>query len=354
MRRLVFALVLLALALPAAARRRAVSVRPYPDCSMVTGTAAVTFTRDEGRTLAPSAEAPRPISYTYGLAASLEEPDTLFAWHGDDLLVSKDAGCSWRVEATVPGADFPPRLTPARGGRVYAWSDNRHFLVRYDARGAKSLKQPVDFVGFGADPVSGEHLRAGGVDGSIWESLDGGESWEPLGRIEATNVYRVIFDPNDLDHVVAGTMVNGAHVSRDGGKTWTRATGISARDANVFELAISPVDGSRVWAMGIDLSGSGRHIFVSSDGGATYEKVITEEAGVKLVNGPTMAAHPTNRDVFYFVFGTFFQGYGTDLFRYDLATRELTMTHNGSDDINAIVFSRRMPSLMYLGVESMD
>ena len=320
---------------------------------MITGTAAVTFTHDQGRSLAPSAESPRPISYTYGLAASLDEPDTFFAWHGDDLLVSKDAGCSWRVEATIPGADFPPRLTPARGGRVYAWSDNRLFFVRHDSRGPRSLKQPVEFVGLGADPANGEHLRAGGVDGTIWETLDGGETWEPFGRIEGLSFYRFVFDPSDLDHVVAGTVTTGAHVSRDGGKTWTRATGIAARAANVFELVISPVDPSRVWAMGIDLD-FGKYVFASSDGGATYEKVVSESPDVNLVNGPTMAAHPKNPDVLYFVFGTHFQGYGTDVFRFDLASRELTVAHNTSDDINAIVFSRRMPSLMYLGLESVD
>src|SRR5690349_17667569 len=114
-----------------AARRRAVRVPElYPLCSMITGTAAVTFTLDEGHTLAPSATPLEPIAYTYGLAA-LDTPDTLIAWHRNDLLLSNDAGCSWRVVANIPGADFPPTITPAKGGRAYAWSENRSFLVRY-------------------------------------------------------------------------------------------------------------------------------------------------------------------------------------------------------------------------------
>ena len=118
-----FLSLLLLLALPAAARRRAVSPREfYPPCSMVTGNSAVTFTRNEGFTLTPFAAAPQPIAYTYGLAAMIDQADTLVAWSGDDLLISDDAGCSWRVAATVEGADFPPKLEPARGGRVYAWS----------------------------------------------------------------------------------------------------------------------------------------------------------------------------------------------------------------------------------------
>ncbi|HEX8253985.1 MAG TPA: hypothetical protein VF846_12630 [Thermoanaerobaculia bacterium] len=106
-----------------AARRRTVRTpAPHPQCSMITGTGAVTFTRDHGRTLAPIAVAATPLTYTYGLTAMIDEPETLMAWHRDDLLTSTDGGCSWRVAATVPGADFPPYLEPARNGRVYAWS----------------------------------------------------------------------------------------------------------------------------------------------------------------------------------------------------------------------------------------
>jgi hypothetical protein len=265
------------------------------------------------------------------------------------------------VVATIPGAEFPPSITPAPGGRAYAWSENRSFLVRYDSRGAKTLKQPVDFMGLGVDPENGEKLRAGGVDGTIWESLDGGESWDYFGRLEGAPLYyRFVFDPADLDHVVAGTVSNGAYVSRDGGKSWTQAAGIAPRLANVFTFAVSPVDGNRVWAMGIDLDytnddpSHGRHIYLSDDGGATYRAVVHEAPGVKLINGPTMAPHPTNKDVLYFVFGTHVYQYGTDVFRYDAATNALTMHHNDQNDINAIAFSRRDPNVMYFGLEKVE
>jgi hypothetical protein len=332
---------------------------------MITGTGAIAVSRNHGQTLVPNAEAARPISYTYGVAAMLDAPNTLVAWNRDDLLISEDRGCSWRVVTTIAGSDFPPTLTPARGGRVYAWSDNRSFVVRYDSRGAKTLKPPTDFMGFGVDAQNGEHLRAGGNDGSMWESFDGGESWEPRGRLEGSVfTYRFVFDPANLEHVVAGTVNNGAFVSRDGGKNWTKSIGIGKSGANVFQFAISPVDPNRVWAMGIDLEGSnnpddsshGRHIYVSNDGGATYAAAIDEAPGVKLINGPTMAAHPTNADVLYFVFGTHIFQYGTDLFRFDLSKpHELElMHHDGMDGINAIAFAPSDPNVMYLGIQTID
>jgi hypothetical protein len=346
------------IAFSADARRRAVTPAVhYPQCGMVTGTAAVTFTRNDGLTLAQSTQSAQPLTYTYGVATLLDEADTVVAWNRDDLLISTDGGCSWRVAATIPGSDFPPTLTPARGGRVYAWSDNREFLVRYDARGAKALRAPTAFSGLTPDATNADRVRAAGTDGSLWETLDGGESWSRLGgSIGAPLTYRVAFNPNDLDHIVAGTLVQGALFTHDAGRTWTRATGIAPATANVFQVLFSPADPNRVWAMGInDAEGNepsrGRHIYLSDDGGATYRPVVDEAPGVKLINGPTMAAHPTSRDVLYFTFGTHFYDYGTDLFRYDAASNALTMTHNAHDGINAIAFSRTKPNVMYLGVE---
>lgn len=365
-RRIALSLVtVLVLALPAAAqRRRAVTPREvYPPCSMVTGNSAVTFTRNEGFTLAPFAEAPRPISYTYGLATMVDEQDTLVAWHNDDLLISTNAGCSWRIAATVAGADFPPKLETAKGGRVYAWSENRFFFVRYDARGAVKLNQPIEFMGVGIDPNDSDRIRAGGINGTLWESTNGGDSWTQLpSKIDAALIYRFTFDPNDLDHILAGTVSKGGFVTRDGGKNWTRSRGFGGEEgANVFHFAMSPADTNRVWAFAIDLEQSrlgdashGRHIYQSDDGGETFREVVDEAPGVKLINGPTMAAHPTNKDVLYFIFGTHIFQYGTDLFRYDAASQQLTLTHSTLDDVNAIAFSRKSPTVMYLGVEAVD
>jgi photosystem II stability/assembly factor-like uncharacterized protein len=359
-RRVSIPLVFVLLAVPAvASKRRAAGVpKPYPQCAMVFGTGAVTFTLDQGQTLAPTSEPLRGLAYTYGLVALPGEKDTLMAFHRDQLLLSTDAGCSWRSVATVGGFDFPPTLAAAPGGRVYIWSDNRSFLVRYDARGAKVLKPPADFVGFAVDAQDGDRIRAGGTDGAIWESLDAGESWGVRGRLDVTGevVYRYVFDPHDLDHIVAGMTRKGAFTTRDAGRNWTRATGLAKGNANAFNFAISPVDPSRVWAMAIDLSytdddpAHGRHIYLSTDSGLTYNPVVDEGAGVKLINGPLLVAHPTDADVLYFVFGTHFQAYGTDLFRYDAATRALTMTHSDYDDINAIAFAPSDLRVMYLGL----
>jgi hypothetical protein len=343
-----------------AVRRRASTPRPFPPCSMISGTAAVTFTHDDGRTLAPSAETLSGVGYTYGLTA-LDQPNTLMAWHKRDLLLTNDAGCSWRVVGSYDDWDFPPSLTAGRGGRVYIWSDNRLYLRRYDVRGVTKLKPPVAFVGLGVNREDGNHLRAGGDDGTVWDSTDGGETWQQVGSLKTVTspviFYRFAFDPADLDHIVAGTTVDGSYYTYDGGRNWRRSTGYGPGGVNAFQLVVSPVDGDVVWAMALEVAQTdvapafGRHIYGSVDGGATFRAVVDHSPAVTLVNGPTMAAHPRDANVLYFVFGTRFQGYGTDVFRYDADSKSLTMTHNDNHDVNAIAFSPVDPTLMYLGLE---
>lgn len=337
-----------ALILPAAAqRRRTTTPATFPPCAVVNGTPAVTYTRDEGRTLAPVAQALSGIGYTYGLAV-LDTPGVMLSWHKNTLSISRDYGCSWTPLGDW-ATEFPPTITPARGGRAYAWSDNRQFLLRYDARGAQVLKPPAVFVGLGTD---GDRVRAGDDRGGLWESDDAGDSWTQIAHLpsEARSiVYRFSFDPSNLDHIIAGTAVSGAFVTFDGGRHWARSS--LADNFNVMNFAMSPADPNVVWAMAIDTRSDVKAIHESSDGGRTFNEIVRASADVTIINQPVMAAHPTNRDVLYFVFGTHFQNYGTDLFRVD-AQGNVTVAHNANDDINSIVFSPYDPSLMYLGLET--
>ncbi|MBV9494800.1 MAG: dispase autolysis-inducing protein [Acidobacteria bacterium] len=346
MRRLlsILSILLLASAASAASRRRVVA----QPCSLITGTPAVTITRNEGATLTPNAEALTGVGYTYGLAAL--DASTLLSWHKDTLSISHDGGCSWTPVGNWT-TEFPPTITNAGNGRAFAWSDNRQFLLRYDSRGAVELKSPVteqSIIGLGA---SGDHVRLGDSNGTLWDSIDGGDTFAPINKVpiaSPTFFYRFAFDPKNLDHILAGCASQGAFVTFDGGRTWKRT---SLGDGfNVMSFAISPADANVEWAMAVNGRDSTKAIHGSKDGGQTFTPVVQAGAGVTIVNQPVMAAHPTNPDVFYFVFGSHFQNYGTDLFRYD-AAHGLTLTHNDHHDINSIAFSPADPSIMYLGLE---
>src|ERR1041385_6367081 len=337
----------LALALPPLAQPRCPTPPvAFPGCTVVNGTPAVTFTRDEGRTLTHVAQPLSGIGYTYGLAA-LDTPGVMLSWHKTTLSISNDFGCTWQPLGDW-STEFPPTITPARGGRAYAWSDNRQFLLRYDARGPQLLKPPAVFVGLGTD---GDRVRAGDDQGALWESNDDGDTWTQIAHLpkDANFIYRVSFDPQNLDHIVAGTAVKGAYVTFDAGRNWTRTS--LGDNFNVMNFAMSPVDSNVVWAMAVDGRDSLHAIYHSSDGGRPFTEVTRASAEVTAINQPVMAAHPTNPDILYFVFGTRFQNYGTDLFRVD-AQGHVTLTHNANDDVNSIAFSPYDPTVMYLGLET--
>jgi len=352
----------------ALAARRRIADAPagtFPPCVVVAGIPAVTFTLDAGRNLAPTAQQFTSLGYTYGLA-TLDTPSTLLAWHQSSLLLSADDGCSWRPIYSYESQElFPPRIQAAAGGRAYIWSDNRDSvpLFRYDPSGSvASLKVPGAIIGLGVDPADGNRLMAGDANGAVWISRDGGQQWAPSGRLAAGAsllTYRFAFDSSSLNHIVAGTAVNGVWVSFDGGSNWMQSEGLGAKGlVKAFNVVISPADPNVIWAMALDTTQSdvapahGRHIYRSTDGGRTFAAVVDEGPGLQLINGPLLVPDPVDPNVLYFVFGTYFQAYGTDLFRYDAARRALTVQHNDYDNINAITFSRIRPYVMYLGLES--
>jgi len=330
-----------------------------PRCNRVVATRAITFTKDQGFTLVPTVGKPlRGIIYTPGLVA-LDTPNHLLAASSGKILQSRDAGCTWIPLATVPEPYL--NLTAAPGGIAYGWRDNGAYLIRIQGREVRELRSPVTYIlGLGTDRRNGNHLRLGGSDGDIWDSTDGGNTWQLLEPLKGPNqlllIYRVAFDPNDLNHILIGLADTGALVTFDGAGHWATATGFTSLrgQANAFNVVISPADSNVVWAMAIDLDDLGRHIYRSDDGGQTFSRVIDASADVTLINGPLMAADPQNKDVLYFVFGTFFANYGTDLFRYDFGANQLTKTHNNYDGIDAIAFNPASSSILYLGLENIE
>lgn len=353
------ALAITATASPAAAIDNPLDWHP-PYCGVVIGDGSVTFTRDAGATITPTIPQLQPPAYTGGLT-TLDAPNVLLAVNEDRLLRSIDAGCTWLPVGTFSDGFFW-RLTNA-GDLAYAWTDNGSGLAVIDGTTIIERAVPVeDILGLGVDPADPKHVRIVNGEGKLYESFDTGVTWDPIGRpapFQDAYVYRAAFDPGDLDRVVFGGVWDGAMMTRNGGKTWMVATGLGPadHDINVFNLVYGSSD--TVFAMGIDLDenvagapSDGRHIYYSSDGGRTYQRIASQHPGMVLRNGPVMAANPATPHVVYVVFGTYFGGYGTDIYRIDARTKDVTTTHNDYDDIQSIAFNPAKPSLMYLGAEA--
>jgi hypothetical protein len=314
---------------------------------------SVTWTTDEGATLAP---APALAGTTYAFSvAALPAPGHLLAVIDNALWRSTDAGCTWASLGDL-GTDFGT-LVAAADERAYGFGDNRNvvFTVAGDTLTTHTTDWAVIGLGDPGDAV--DHLRVVADDLQIKDSIDGGATWERLGTAaEEAGVigYRAVFDPANIDHVVVGLSVGGARYTTDGGETWDESTGLGTGGVNVFNLAFSPAQAGLVYAEGLDLTEAGannRHLWRSTDSGATFTRIVDQSAEVVLYNGNPLFPHPTDPDVLYFTFGSSYQGYGTDLYRWDGSDGgAVTKTHNDAHRAFGLAFAPENPALVYLGL----
>lgn len=360
--RLATALAGITLALAVAAPPAAAATGGWqaPRCGTVEGDGSVSYTRNDGRTITPTSVPQQPLQYVHGLvplgANALLAVDSRGA-----LRSSGDAGCTWSALGAVDGLDVP-RLTAGGDGSAYVWDQNGLSLYRVRGDRVTALPAVAENTGTGVAALAVDrlfpwHVRVVLGDGTVRDSVDAGASFRTVAAAPHADlfVYSAAIDPVNLNHIVIGTMGEGVYTTWLGGVRWTQAT-LGAR-VNAFSVAVSPVNPLVVWVQGIDMAendahvpSEGRHIYRSTDGGHTFRVAVDHVPGeVTLVNGALLAPHPADAGVLYFVFGTSFANYGTDLFRVDVRRGTLSVAHNPHDGIKSISFNPRTPSVMYLG-----
>lgn len=327
-----------------------------PQCGVVQGDGSVTITRTDGAFLAPTSTALTPVAYTKLVA--LSTPNTLVAISKRSIQRSTDAGCSWQQIGSTEQDLAAYDVAAGPDGTAYAYGINDQPIYRVQGDTVTTVAGPVLYdgvVGLAVDPADARVLRVVSKAGQVYDSSDGGATWAPVGLPVGADqfLYKAAIDPADLDHVVVGTMSNGSFVTFDGGRSWTHSTGIGATArSNDFTVAISPADPRTVWVEGYDVSQNGngaRHIWRSTDGGRSFASMLDGNQAT-LYNGNPMWPSPVDPDVLYFEFGTWFGGYGTDLYRYEASTGRLTSQHSSYDSIASVAFNPVDPRVMYLGL----
>jgi hypothetical protein len=273
-------------------------------------------------------------------------------------------------------APLPATLVPlqaAKGGVAYGFEENGRAFFRIEGDVVTNLSANVPFAngpvrGIGLDADDPDHLRMADETGAVFDSTDGGASWEQIGDAAPYQCfYTVKFDPNDLDHAICGTITYGAWVTFDGGFAWQEATG-DALYSQVFQVAISPVDSNVAWAIGHEnglhngevIGEDLKHLWRSTDGGLTWASIADELTVVTvdgenadLINGNPLYAHPTDPEIAYYTFGMPpLQGENfAELFRVDASDGSVTLeTHTGGDvdDYGAITFHPTDPTVIYV------
>lgn len=149
----------------------------------------------------------------------------------------------------------------------------------------------------------------GQVNGGVWKSDDYGRTWNPIFDQEPTQSIGAIAvaasDPN-IVYVSSGeglhrpdlSVGNGIYKSTDAGKTWTHLPGLTDGQ-QIPALAIDPRDPNRIFAavLGHPYGPSDeRGIYRSTDGGQTWQKVISKDENT---GGSDVEIDQSNPDVIY-------------------------------------------------------
>jgi len=243
-----------------------------------TGVGCVYKTTDCGQTWEPHyfAETPSVGEIVYVVAVDPHDPDTLFAggvrsWFDTDadagmVYRSTDGGINWtEVDVGHPLSDvvsivFDPLVTDtlyiATGavldpggmsylprGAVYksedggaSWDPQSNGLsgLPIEAMVIDPSDSNVLYLGVYEDPEwSGPPTN----DSGVFKTTDGGGSWYATNTgLGSHNITSLFVDPLETRTVYAGTRWGGLYRSRDGGETWSRASG-PFTEASIFCLS---------------------------------------------------------------------------------------------------------------------
>jgi hypothetical protein len=145
-------------------------------------------------------------------------------------------------------------------------------------------------------------------DGGVWKSEDYGRTWNPIfdGQPSQSIGAIVVAESNpNIVYVASGeglhrpdlSVGDGIYRSTDAGKTWEH---LGLRDGEqIPALAVDPHDANRLYAAVLGHpygANEERGIYRSSDGGATWAKVLYKDANT---GGADVEIDPSNSSVIY-------------------------------------------------------
>jgi len=121
----------------------------------------------------------------------------------------------------------------------------------------------------GLDPNNENHLIAGSSSGGVWRTDDFGANWTPMSDEETyLDIFSLEISHADGDTYFAGTDGGGILKSTDAGVTWVSTAGIVNNDV-INTLTMHPTDSNILFAIG---RWQGR-VYKSTDGGDNWNTV---------------------------------------------------------------------------------
>ncbi|HEV7238252.1 MAG TPA: hypothetical protein VGQ36_03355 [Thermoanaerobaculia bacterium] len=292
MRRFFIAGILFALTPLAEARMRPLPHRGWttPLCTSIDGPPGLRFVAEPGLVRKSPDET---TAEGVGAIAAGPGSNIVYAYFENGIYESRDAGCSWKLRAQTPPAsldDFEWAILPAND-RIYVHSNERLLRLTGDVLEIFPLLGPYErMFDMVVDPSNSLHLRGISENAKVFDSIDGGASWQMIGQASARGGFRAMeVSPKNLDRLY-GADYEHLFRSDDGGRTWTTLD----LEYLVSLIESSPVDENVVWIRAADVAQQIVRLYGSIDGGRSFALSIPETGELRFQR---LAAHAREANV---------------------------------------------------------
>ncbi len=142
----------------------------------------------------------------------------------------------------------------------------------------------IIYVGSGEGNPRNSHNSGWGM----FKSIDGGRSWKHLGLENTRQIHRVLVHPDNPDIVVVGVSgatwgeseERGVYKSTDGGHSWEKVLYVDEK-TGIADLRMDPFNPNKIiaamwehrrWPWFFKSGGKGSSIYISNDGGDSWQK----------------------------------------------------------------------------------
>src|SRR5579875_2930405 len=155
-----------------------------------------------------------------------------------------------------------------------------------------------DARSFAVDPHDSRHIFLGTETGWVYQSHDGGSSWERVSKVDGANdlvIQHIVLDPASGSHMILGAYTlnhtgGGIFISDDGGKHWQKQGEMSGQ--SVRSLARSASDPNLL------VAGTLEGVFRSKDNASHWER-ISPSGSTEIHEIESVAIDPKDPNVIY-------------------------------------------------------
>ena len=240
--------------------------------------------------------------FIYGFAVASDDSCTLYASDGPHVLKSTDCSRNWTIIYTEerPNQRFVSLAVDFHNNDIiYGALIGGDILVSKDAGRSWRVTKRFDFElqSLEADPFSGGNIFVASQRNGLYRSRDAGFTWIDLNAglnnfNDSMNFYRLVLNPAQRDSLFWISKY-GILRSNDSGVTWGDVKLLTPPGSvNIYAFAINPKNQNEIYYTGTILGSKNEHIrstfYKTSDGGVNWitKKLPTNSIPIQFMMNP--------------------------------------------------------------------